>query len=190
MHNSKILCSSIYSVRKILFVLCNQKYYGVFVLLERTTDFQEWNTICWMLKFIWTYLNVNVQLRGNGVLLLSLVTVDTCPCNKVRGANMGPIWDRQDPGGPHVGLMNSAYLCSELSCGSLDPTWKVNHQSCICILVCVINAGIELYVMLAVCYLDMYGRPSHVFVSGPCVTQIFTSGILAVRRIFNYRVNF
>ena len=26
--------------------------------------------------------------------------------NKVHGANMGPIWDRQDPGGPHVCPMN------------------------------------------------------------------------------------
>ena len=24
------------------------------------------------------------------------------PDRKVHGANMGPIWDRQDPGGPHV----------------------------------------------------------------------------------------
>ena len=28
------------------------------------------------------------------------------PDCKVRGANMGPIWGRQDPGGPHVGPMN------------------------------------------------------------------------------------
>ena len=28
------------------------------------------------------------------------------PDSKVHGANMGPIWDRQDPGGPHVGPMN------------------------------------------------------------------------------------
>ena len=27
---------------------------------------------------------------------------------KVPGANMGPIWGRQDPGGPHVGPMNFA----------------------------------------------------------------------------------
>ena len=27
------------------------------------------------------------------------------PDSKVHGANMGPIWDRQDPGGPHVGPM-------------------------------------------------------------------------------------
>ena len=30
------------------------------------------------------------------------------PNNKVRGANMGPIWGQQDPGGPHVGPMNLA----------------------------------------------------------------------------------
>ena len=28
------------------------------------------------------------------------------PDGKVHGADMGPIWDRQDPGGPHVGPMN------------------------------------------------------------------------------------
>ena len=34
------------------------------------------------------------------------------PNSKVRGANMGPIWGRQDPGGPHVGPMNFAiWVC-------------------------------------------------------------------------------
>ena len=28
------------------------------------------------------------------------------PDSKVYGANMGPIWGRQDPGGAHVGPMN------------------------------------------------------------------------------------
>ena len=28
------------------------------------------------------------------------------PDNKVHGANAGPTWGQQDPGGPHVGLMN------------------------------------------------------------------------------------
>ena len=32
----------------------------------------------------------------------------TYPDNKVQGANMGPMWGRQDPGGPHVGPMNLA----------------------------------------------------------------------------------
>ena len=30
------------------------------------------------------------------------------PDSKVHGANMGPIWGRQDPGGPHGGPMNFA----------------------------------------------------------------------------------
>ena len=30
------------------------------------------------------------------------------PDSKVHGANMGPIWGRQDPGGSHVGPMNLA----------------------------------------------------------------------------------
>ena len=36
---------------------------------------------------------------------------DVCckyPDSKVHWANMGPIWGRQDPGGPHVGPMNFA----------------------------------------------------------------------------------
>ena len=28
------------------------------------------------------------------------------PENKIHGANMGSIWGRQDPGGPHIGPMN------------------------------------------------------------------------------------
>ena len=31
---------------------------------------------------------------------------DILPDSKVHGSNMGPIWGRQDPGGPHVGPMN------------------------------------------------------------------------------------
>ena len=30
------------------------------------------------------------------------------PDNKVHGANMGPIWGRQDPGGPHIGPLSFA----------------------------------------------------------------------------------
>ena len=34
--------------------------------------------------------------------------MNTSPNSKVHGANMGPIWGRQDPGSPHVGPMNFA----------------------------------------------------------------------------------
>ena len=37
------------------------------------------------------------------------------PDSKVHGANMGPIWVRKDPGGPHVGPMNFAIWVVNLS---------------------------------------------------------------------------
>ena len=37
-----------------------------------------------------------------------MVTRHGNPDSKVHGANMGPIWGRQDPGGPHVGSTNLA----------------------------------------------------------------------------------
>ena len=44
--------------------------------------------------------------------LENVICVNYClhniPESKVHGANMGPIWDRQGPGGPHVGPMNFA----------------------------------------------------------------------------------
>ena len=39
------------------------------------------------------------------------------PDSKFQGANIGPIWGRQDPGGPHVGPMNFAtweYISTDL----------------------------------------------------------------------------
>ena len=42
----------------------------------------------------------DVQVRNFGTY--------TNPDSKVHGANMGPTWGRQDPGGPHVGRMNLA----------------------------------------------------------------------------------
>ena len=35
-------------------------------------------------------------------------TACAIPDSKVHGANMGPIWGRQDPGGPHVDPINFA----------------------------------------------------------------------------------
>ena len=37
-----------------------------------------------------------------------LVEIRPIPNSKVHEANMGPIWGRQNPGGPHVGPMNFA----------------------------------------------------------------------------------
>ena len=41
------------------------------------------------------------------------------PDSKIHGANMGPIWGRQDPGGPHAGPMNPAIWVHMLLCSDL-----------------------------------------------------------------------
>ena len=46
---------------------------------------------------MWQPLSLNIQTR-----ILYRGVLDS----KVHGANMGPIWGRQDPGGPHVGPTN------------------------------------------------------------------------------------
>ena len=38
------------------------------------------------------------------------------PDSKVHGANMGPTWGRQDPGGPHVGHQILAFWVKPMSC--------------------------------------------------------------------------
>ena len=43
--------------------------------------------------------------------LYAVISSHEHPESKVHGANMGPIWGRQDPGGPHVGPVNFA-ICS------------------------------------------------------------------------------
>ena len=52
-----------------------------------------------ILSKIFVWCNIMAPNKGQGQVILE---------NKVHGANMGPIWGRQDPGGPHVGPMNFA----------------------------------------------------------------------------------
>ena len=52
-----------------------------------------------------------MQQRDNAPAVMDMYI----PESKVHGANMGPIWGRQGPGGPHVGPMNFA-------------TWDISHR--------------------------------------------------------------
>ena len=45
--------------------------------------------------------------------------------SKVHGANMGPIWGRQDPAGPHVAPMNFAIWASSLEIAQLQEEGKI-----------------------------------------------------------------
>ena len=57
-------------------------------------------------------LNMDFLLLMHNLFCFSinvpLWVVKRVPDSKVHGANMGPIWGRQDPGGPHVDPMNFA----------------------------------------------------------------------------------
>ena len=45
---------------------------------------------------------------------------DEHPDSKIHGANMGSIWGRQDPGGPHVGPMNFDIWANSLEIASFS----------------------------------------------------------------------
>ena len=57
----------------------------------------------------------NFVLLGLNELMFWANQANTIPDSKFLGANMGPIWVRQDPGGPHVGPMNLAMRDDNLS---------------------------------------------------------------------------
>ena len=71
-----------------------------------------------MRRLSWYLMESNASFRPTvstvlynvvlGMKLTTGVRLNTIPDSKVHGANMGPIWDRQDPGGPHVGPMSFA----------------------------------------------------------------------------------
>ena len=48
------------------------------------------------------------RAAGPGTISYQPCTHGMVPDSKIHGANMGPIWDQQDRGGPHVGPMNFA----------------------------------------------------------------------------------
>ena len=103
LYMNRILCSSIYlhsrcvgisiydkDLYRVLFqILGGDKFVIVTCLIEPHA-----------------YANLLIQIRSNGQIMNGINTGISSPDSKVHGANMGPIWGRQDPGGPHVGPMN------------------------------------------------------------------------------------
>ena len=61
---------------------------------------------------------------------LRLLKKGTLPDSKVHGVNVGPIWGRQDPDGPHVGSMNFAILDIILKVVQLKIYDKVLSKFC------------------------------------------------------------
>ena len=67
----------------------------------------------------WCSMSLHQKMRHLGDSLQSKLNF---PDSKVHGANMGPIWGRQDPGGTHVGPMNFAIWVNIL---------RPRHSDCI-----------------------------------------------------------
>ena len=56
----------------------------------------------------WFYLRENISMASLHSKSKASICTEDNPDSKIHGANMGPIWGRQDPSGPHVGPMNFA----------------------------------------------------------------------------------
>ena len=79
------------------------------------------------------------------------------PDNKIHGANMGLIWGRQDPGGPHVGPMNFAIW---------GINWPTIYRTCMSNVIIVV-------------------KPWDVTIS-PCRCHIFNGGLTKPSVKFEY----
>ena len=76
------------------------------------------------------YLTLRISVKSNSTKPQQTTTKHesgTCPDSKVHGANMGPIWGRQDPGGPHV-AHESCYLGN--SCNASINKERLPMYSC------------------------------------------------------------
>ena len=84
-----------------------------------------------IIQMSWYYIHITVMLyechrNSNHRQLECLFST---PDSKFHGANMGPIWGRQDPGGPHVGPINFAIwdlLHANIKCHITGPLWGIS----------------------------------------------------------------
>ena len=79
--------------------------------------YMEFTRKYWPLQY-----NQTGQISLHYIVKISVNVNETYPDSKVHGANMGPIWGRQDPGGPHVGHVNLAIWVYQLTVA----TWRLD----------------------------------------------------------------
>ena len=75
-------------------------------ICQITAEMTYWKN--WTFYIIWISNDAlkNVLNYASSLGASCRATTRNNPDSKVHGANMGPIWGRQDPGGRHVGPMN------------------------------------------------------------------------------------
>ena len=114
-------------------------YHLIFMGRHRSLNVHQVG-ICWEKK--WDVGTPNYNLHDSTFsyyhqLHISMTYCSLVPDSKVHGANMGPTWGRQDPGGPHVGHMNLAIWGTKPSLYNLRHLQTVitNYwiHTCICL---------------------------------------------------------
>ena len=78
---------------------------------KRSINFMQLNDSCYTFRVTYfddeTILGISLHLVNySNENAWRRKFVNGVPDSKVHGANMGPNWGRQDPGGPHDGPMN------------------------------------------------------------------------------------
>ena len=104
-------------------------------------DFSDNTAACshsnWPGCFITFLISCTSSAFVNNIISeLMIIPVTISPDSKFHGANMGPIWGRQDPGGPHVGPMNFVIwegMCVSLRVLVLGFRCLINKTKYICI---------------------------------------------------------
>ena len=95
----------------------------------------------------WHKLQVRKHVGSGGTIgSADVVELDDVPDSKVHGASMGPIWDRQDPGGPHIGPMSLSIWDAKLLAGIVWKIWF--YISMVVCILAVSNYGIYLGCLL------------------------------------------
>ena len=107
------------SLIKLIYYLMKATYLSVCFLMKQWVSFlffifkergRKLEVYGWIHNWKWTDNITTTKTNKNMYIFYGIYYPDS----KVHGANMGPIWGRQDPGGPHVGPMNFAIWASIL----------------------------------------------------------------------------
>ena len=89
-HYELVISLSVYLMLKLVLAWPAPTYY-----LNKSWNMVNW--MSWMSCGKWLPFCLGLNLMRHTI---------TCPDSKIHGANVGPTWGRQDPGGPHVGHTN------------------------------------------------------------------------------------
>ena len=132
----------------LLVVYCKSMIWITSLLGSCVLCYTEIHTVLLCVAFLWIYIILDGLMRityisesiglcahiqgcviGIGIIAwLYRCECSTYPDSKAHGANMRPIWGRQDPGEPHVGPMNFAIWVLRTRINHALPKYNTQHS--------------------------------------------------------------